>query len=390
MTVGRFAFVAGDRQIWTMTDEGTNPRQMTFAEGPGARSPWGVMESRDHCAWPCWSPDGRWLSCFQTQVGPGGDGTVWLSAMEVDGIEEQRLVAVDEGIPIYTQWSPDSTKLAVLTQDEDHLSLGLCQLGALGRYRVVEEGVPLFFSWTRDAQRLIIHSGSAGETRLVLRDVTGAEPDEIFRKAPGNFCTPVVVGNQAVFVGRDETHGVLCVSDWAGQRIEGLTGIEGIVAVVASGCGRYLAFSAAPPGNHQPYQGLWVVDLETARIKRISSERLVAFFWLPDASGLVVVTRGRGPAQMLWARLPVEGGDIEPLASFYPNLDQKFFLHYFEQFAVSHSPVSADGRRLVFASHPDPSGRGVDTTPHVCTLNLDGSPPRVDVVAPGDFAVCSP
>ena len=390
MSEARVAFVGGDRQIWTLRADGTDPRQMTFGEGPGAQTPWGVMESRDHSAWPCWSPDGRWLSCFQTQVGSQGDGTVWLSVMEAEGVEEQRLSVIDDSIPIYTQWAPDSTRLAVLSQGESHLSLGVCALGELGEYRLMEEGIPLFFSWTLDAQRLLIHSGSAGDTRLMLRDVCGSEPDEVFRKSPGNFCAPLVVGNQAVFVGRDESHGVLCVSDWAGTRIEGITGIEGLVAVVASACGRYLAFSGAPPGNRQPYQGLWIVDLETAKVSKISADGLMAFFWIPDGRGLVVVTRGRGPAQLLWSLQPVEGGDAQPLASFYPSLDQKFFLHYFEQFAVSHAPVSGDSGRLVFASHPDPAGKGSDTTPHICTVNLDGATPRVDVMAPGDFGVFSP
>ena len=132
------------------------------------------------------------------------------------------------------------------------------------------------------------------------------------------------------------------------------------------------------------------MDLETAKVSKISADGLMAFFWIPDGRGLVVVTRGRGPAQLLWSLQPVEGGDAQPLASFYPSLDQKFFLHYFEQFAVSHAPVSGDSGRLVFASHPDPAGKGSDTTPHICTVNLDGATPRVDVLAPGDFGVFSP
>ena len=96
MSEARVAFVGGDRQIWTLAADGTNPKQITFGEGPGAQTPWGVMESRDHSAWPCWSPDGRWLSCFQTRVGSRGDGTVWLSVMEADGVEEQRLTSIED------------------------------------------------------------------------------------------------------------------------------------------------------------------------------------------------------------------------------------------------------------------------------------------------------
>ena len=154
-------------------------------------------------------------------------------------------------------------------------------------------------------------------------------------------------------------------------RIEGITGIEGLVAVVASACGRYLAFSGAPPGNRQPYQALWIVDLETAKVSKISADGLMAFFWIPDGRGLVVVTRGRGPTQGLWSLQPVEGGDAQPLASFYPSLDQKFFLHYFEQFAVSHAPVSEPWVAcLCLASRPRRKGERHDAT------HLYGEPRR--------------
>ena len=390
MSTNQFAFVGGDRQIWLMDAETGGHKQVTFGEGPGARSPWGVLESRDHSSWPCWSPDGRWLSCFQTRVGPNGDGSVWLSVLEVQGIEEQRLSEIEGGIPIYAQWAPDSSRVAVLNQEEEHLSLGVCTLGQLGEHRLMAEGIPLFFSWTQDARKLLIHSGVDGETDLVLRDVVGDDPDELFSKSPGNFCTPLIVGNQAVFLGRDDSHGVLCVSDWAGSRVEGVTAIEGLVAMVASSSGRYVAFSGAPPGNRQPYQGLWVVDLELGQVRRLCDAGIVAFFWMPDDSGLVMVTRGRGPAELVWSLQPVDGSESHFLSSFYPSLDQKFFLHFFEQFAVSHSPVSADGTRLVYASHPNPKAGGSDTTSQICTVNLDGSEPKTDVLVPGDFAVFSP
>ena len=390
MSADLLAFVGGDRQIWTMSASGGEHKQVTFGEGPGARSPWGVLESRDHSSWPCWSPDGRWISCFQTRVGRDGDGAVWLSVVEAKGVEEQRLSPLDGGIPIYSQWAPDSSQVAVLTQEETHLSLGICTLGQLGDYRLMAEGIPLFFSWTQDAQRLLIHCGSDGDTSLVLREVAGDSPDEFFSKRPGNFCTPLIVGNQAIFIGRDEKHGVLCVSDWSGSRVEGITGIEGLVAVVASRTGRYVAFSGAPPGNRQPYQGLWLMDLELGEVRRVSQSEVVAFFWLPEDKGLVLATPGRGPAELVWEHQALDGGEPMRLASFYPSLDQKFFLHFFEQFAVSHSPVSADGTRLVFASHPNPKSGGSDTTSHICTVNIDSHEPRTEVLVPGDFGVFSP
>lgn len=390
MNEAGLAVVAGDQQIWTMSQSGSDCKQLTFGEGPGARSPWGMLESRDHSSWPSWSPDGRWVACFQHRVGSGDEGNIWLSAIQVDGVEEQRLIDMNGSIPIYTQWASDSKQLAVLCQDETHLSLSVAELGRLGESRLMEEGTPLFFSWTEDAQRLLIHSGSEGETRLVLRDVKGGAPDELFSKSPGKFCTPLVLGSQAVFVGRDDSHGVLCVSDLAGSQIQGVTGIEGLVAVVASPNGKELAFSGAPPGNRQPYQGLWIADLEAGRVRCVLEQGVVAFFWMPDGQRLLVVTHGRGPAQLHWSEVETSTGDCRPLTGFYPSMDQKFFLHYFEQFAVSHRPISPDGSKLVFASHPNPRRSTSDTTSHICMVDLDADHIQTDVCIPGDFGVFSP
>jgi len=315
---------------------------------------------------------------------------MWLSIVEVDGVEEQRLVVVEEGYPIYAQWSPDSQRVAILTQEQDHLSLGVCTIGELGVYRLVEEGIPLFFSWTADSERLLIHSGSEGDTRLVVRDVLGNSPDEIFSKQPGNFCTPLVMRKQAVFVGRGDGHGVISVSDWAGSGVQGIAAIEGMVALVASPDGRSLAFTAAPPGGREPYQGLWVADMETGELEHIYDDRVVAYFWKPDSSGLILAGRGRGPAEFQWSMISRNGDDLRPLVRFFPSLDQKFFLHFFEQFAVSHSLISSDGKRLVFSSHPDPRGRGSDTSPHICSVDLDAEEPKTEVMIPGEFAVFSP
>ena len=122
------------------------------------------------------------MACLQTRIIGTESQETWLTVVEIAGVEERRLALVEEGYPIYVQWSPDSAHLALLTQEESHLVLGLCSISKIGAYRVVEEGAPLFFSWTHDSRRLLIHSGSGGETRLIVRDVIGGEPDEFLRE----------------------------------------------------------------------------------------------------------------------------------------------------------------------------------------------------------------
>ena len=138
------------------------------------------------------------------------------------------------------------------------------------------------------------------------------------------------------------------------------------------------------------YEGIWIADLEEGRVRRLFEAGVVAYFWKPDASGLLLVTRGRGPAQFQWNELDVRSGDVRPLCGFFPTLDQKFLLHFFEQFAVSHSLISSDSQRLIFASHPDPSAGGSDTSAHICMVELSADSPTMERIAPGEFAVYSP
>ena len=330
------------------------------------------------------------MACLQTRVVGSESQETWLTVVEVSGVEERRLALINDGFPIYVQWSPDSAHLALLTQEESHLVLGLCSVQKLGAYRVVEEGAPLFFSWAGDSRRLLIHSGSGGETRLIVRDVMGGDPDEFFSKQPGNFCTPLVTRNNTIFVGREKEHGVLCMSDIRGSDAQALASIEGLVSMAVSPDDSVLAFSSAPPGARQLYQGIWLVDLGTGAVQHLVNEGVVAYFWKPDGSGLVFVTRGRGPAEFLWNQVAIVDGSVHRLAGFFPTFAQKFQMHFFEQFAVSHSAVSADSSRLVYASHPNPRAGGSDTTPHIFSLDLHATEAKPELIAPGEFAICSP
>lgn len=386
---GRLAFVGGDRQLWTVHADGSGHRQLTYDLNVGSQSPWGGLQSTEQRSWPCWSPDGRWLSCFQTSEGVDSDGTAWLTAIEVDGVEEKRLVSLDEGYPIYSQWSPDSSRIAVLMQQADQLAVAVSVVDEIGVFRLIEEGVPIFFSWTDDSMKMLIHSGSQSETRLVLRAVEGNDPDHYFSTNPGSFSTPAVVGERAVFVADVDERSVLCVSDLHGGSVEELQRLSGQVANVVSPDQRYTAFTTMLPEQQPSYLGLWVADLASGEVQKLMNTGLVAYFWLPNSDGLLVVTRGRGPTEYCWNQLHLESGEMRRLATFYPSQDQRFFLQFFEQFAQSHSLVSADGKLLAYASHPDPRRNNADTSSRIHVLSLDGEV-QVQVLAPGEFAVFAP
>jgi Tol biopolymer transport system component len=387
---GCLAFIGGDRQVWTVQPDGAGHRQLTYDLNVGSQSPWGGLQATEHRSWPCWSPDGRWLSCFQTSDSPDSDGAAWLTAIEVDGVEEKRLVSLEEGYPLYSQWSPDSSRIAVLMQQADQLAVAVATVEKIGSFRLIEEGVPIFFSWTDDSKKLLIHSGSQGETRLVLRAVEGSDPDQYFPKSPGSFSTPAVMGERAVFVAEDQGHSTLCVSDLEGGAVQEIERLSGQVAHVVSPCHRFIAFTTLRAGKPLSNSGLWVADVERGEVQQLMTTDVVAYFWLPRSEGLLVVTRGRGPTEFHWNHLNLENANVRRLVSFYPSQDQQFFLRFFEQFATSHSPVSADGKMLAYAGHPDPRKSNADTSSKIHVLALADEQPKPEVLAPGEFAVFAP
>jgi hypothetical protein len=180
------------------------------------------------------------------------------------------------------------------------------------------------------------------------------------------------------------------MSDSRGADAQAIASIEGLVAMVVSPDSRWLAFTSAPPGGRQLYQGIWIADLTTGDVYCLLEEGVVAYFWKPDSSGLIFVTRGRGPAEFQWNQVSLCDAHVVSFTGFFPTLAQKFQLHFFEQFAVSHSLVSPDSNRLVYAAHPNPRAGGSDSTPHIYVIELGDGQARPEIIAPGDFAVFSP
>ena len=97
--------VAADRRntdIWKVKWDGTGRSQVTFSpENENA---------------PRWSPDGKYISFLSSRPGPAKGTQVWV--LERAGGEARQLTQLKGGVTSY-QWSPDSTRLAIVRRDSD-------------------------------------------------------------------------------------------------------------------------------------------------------------------------------------------------------------------------------------------------------------------------------
>jgi len=387
---GRIAFVGADKQVHVVNAQGSSHKQVTFGSGPGATTPWGVPQRRDHSSWPCWSPDGHWLACFQSHAEPSGEHPAWLTVLEVDGVEERRLAQLSEGLPIYIQWNAQAERVAALIQVEEQLELSVCEIEEIGAQRLVEQGVPLFFSWLPDGRRLLVHTGERGGTkRLIGRSADGVGPDDVFADIPGSFCTPMIVGEQAVYVTPREEGADLCIGELDGARNRVLAEVDGLVAVVPSPDGGALAYSTAARGREAIYDGIRLIHTDGAGDDPLYDGPCKAFLWSPAGDALVVAVPSRRQPGLNWVLVDVKTGETRQLCAFWPSQDQMFYLHFFEQFSQSHPLISPDGKNLVFSGHPAPGQNGADVRSRIYVVSLEDEDPEPVAIALGDFAVFS-
>lgn len=390
----RLAYVGTDRQLHVLRADGTDRRQVSYPGVGSALLMWGGTRGGDACAWPTWSPDGRWLACFRStqEEGEGTEPRVRVSAVQVDGVEERLLQEVSSGLPLYARWSPDGAALGVLVQRQEALELRVCELAEVGRHRLVDEGPPLFFSWMNDSSRILVHAGGASGKRLVLRDARGNQEDLPLLDAPGGFCTPMVAGDRVV-VAEESGAGSTVVSLAAdGSEAVPLVTRPGLLAFVPDPTGRWLAFTHVHE-TRGPYDGLEVVALDgSTPARRLVDTPCLAFAWLPDGEALLTVGVDEPGKRLWWTLHLVESGDSRRLAPFRPTREMMFHLHFFEQFVHSHPLVSPDGRYLVYATYENAEGEpdAPNGTPHITVLDLHDPTASPTALAAGRYAVFAP
>lgn len=393
MTPAPIAFVGLDRQVYVA--RGDIVRPLTSAL-PRSTAAWGMLQSSaESWSWPTWSPDGRWVAAFSVEGGDQDTGPARVRALSADGIREEEWAEVRGASPLYLHWHPKGDALGVLVQSGEELQLGLVRRDRLGELRPVEHGVPLFFNWTPDGARVLLHVGGArgGDGRLVLRDPFGDAPDVPFDAAPGSFCAPVFAGDRAVWAAR---RGVgsseLTVSAWdgadpvPGERRRGLVALLG-----APGGAPLVAASHAPGGEGTPYKGVELLDVRTGVLRTLTEHDCLAFFWSPDGTWLLFAEVDREGNCLTWYRLGLDGSAPVPLATFWPTRDLLFFLHFFDQYASSHSLLSPDGRHLVYTGYPAGGGSAdLSSPPRVWVKDVSTPDAPPVELGRGSFAVFSP
>jgi hypothetical protein len=384
VSLARLAVVGTDRQLHQVRLDGSST-QLTLSLADNPLLMWGQPNlQKGAWSWPTWSPDGERLACFELPDGDDVSGPARVFVLEKDGVSQRNLLELSGRIPIYLSWRPDGHGLAVLMQEEEELVLGYVAVDQLGKLRIIEEGVPLFFTWGPDRRRILVHSATGQAGRVAIRDSEGRLPDQVLPQPPGNYCAPVVVGGRVVHVERRPGSNVLVSTNLDGDDVEELMEFEGLGAFVPAG-EDHVVFAAAPKGEGNPYRGATLVHIVTGETTRLHEEDSLAFFWSEPGHQLLYARVDTDDNCLAWCSARPNESTVT-LCQFVPSREMLFYLHFFDQFVLSHQLVSPDGRHLVFSGHLPGS---VDGPASVFVKPLRTEEPPRSVIS-GSFACFSP
>ena len=319
--------------------------------------------------WPTCSRDGRRVLALAHR----GDDRHFLYVVDASGVIAEEIAALGDAAPIYANWSPDGTRIAMLVQRTRSLSLELVALAGAREPRVVARGAPLFWSWSPDGRTLAVHCGhsvddmSVGGTFLV--DADSETVGDVLSRLPAPYRAPSwsADGRWLAFARLAErgTRLVLIDATTGERRTRALE--PGPIAFVWHPRLPVLAYALARDDAPHVYHRVVSLDLQNER-ERAIPRPTIACCWHPERPQLYRLAVDHTRDALSWE---YEEGDEPPttIVRFVPTREIVFAASFFDQYAMSHAAIAPDGSMLAIAGRLH--GDAGSPVPRVYTVGID-------------------
>lgn len=396
--VNLIAYVSVDGEVWTTSPDGSD-RQMVSPQLDG------------FFTWPTWSPDATSIVFSGVTGTSQSDATSSLFAFDLGSDGPYEIYAGEPGVPgqlavgvvHYPQWSPDSEQLAFVAITSTGLNLFVDDLSEDPGAELALENGPVWITWSPNSQYLLVHRGPG---HFLIDTEDGIQVNFLDIPPSGSRVPAWRTDGEAVTIAVDDPNGryVVYSADVEGGDIaapQPIVTLNPEVAFLWSPTGEHLAI--ADSSEYVVHRGsiinkygrltLWPRDGTGTALQVQRS--VLSFFWSPDGSKLAYVTTTPDETAMRWMILDPLNGTEWPLLDFVPSREQLSVLEFFDQYAYSHSPWSADSRSLVFAGRLAGGGTtasyGSGQTPRYSIVTVDASPNAfVEIIAEGILGFWSP
>lgn len=341
----KIVYVSNDFDVYTTSSDGT---------GVEAVTPGDLLYT-----WPVWTRYGDKVALSSFSENPTGSKRVFSSAVvpehsskdaELDLVfenEANSASAIALTIPHYLAWSPDGTKLALLTMATEGLSLYIVKPPDPGNAQFVTAGTPLYFSWSSDSESLLVHK----DGELLRVDLDAPERLLPLGATSEGYRAPAwsPTGDNIVFISDTGEAKTLYFARFDASKRRELAQIDGMASFVWSPLGDKLAVGQSYDDTDPFLKDISIIDISSGQSSKVFEGSVISFFWSPDATKMAFVTTSDDGNALQWRVIDISSGSIVSLVDFYPSSDQLIFLTFFDQYAVSNNLWSPDSESLVFA-----------------------------------------
>jgi Tol biopolymer transport system component len=332
---------------------------------------------------PTWSPDGSRVAWTERRA---GRDTLLVVTDSTGGSPVEWPIPL---LAVYMAWSPDGENIAVIGNAEDGTLL-LAVAGLDGEITLLDEGAPIYFEWSPDGSALLARV--EGRFGYLALDGSGQTPFP----ASGEFRLGAHLGESVVVGTARDVGEALVITDREGRTQRELLRYAAPMAFTVDGPGEELAvmMRGSPESQRlsqveasdlpiiEPDQ-LVVVDAGSGALDEVSDARNVAWFWSPDGRLLLYATVEfiEGVERLMWHTW--DGAESTSYQSFSPTgTFGREYLAYFDQFARSITLWAPDGSAFAYAGGNSLEDVGIWVQP------LGTGEP--EMVSPGQVATWSP
>ncbi len=393
--MNRIAFVNLDGQLEIIAPDGSGRQRLT--------------DDTAAYQFPTWSPDGNQLAAAGSQQ---KEGFIVLCDLTDGEGKLRHLFKSDSRHPFYLYWAPNGRQLTFLaTQSAGGLGLYLVPARG-GASQMLHAGQPLFWKWHPSLDEIVVHTGGGQQnSRLLFLQLQAEQgirnprtiPDPGFFQAPGISAS----GRYLAYASFDEEGASnLAIHSHSGKRLFALPH-HGAVAFTWGPAADLLAFISPEEPAHHFFGPLKLIDPATGRVRILTDETVLAFFWSPNGRWIASLTAvhagpvgrseivpegyARGyplPDEIsftLWLNLSlidVTTGERRLVTPLKPtSLFANHLLPFFDQYALSHQFWSPQSDALVMPTL-------VSGSEMVVVVPTNGLPPLP--LAQGVMGVWSP
>ena len=334
--IEKLVYLGNNKELFIHTDD--SDTQLTYPLEEGTSLP---------SIWPSWSPDGQWVAYFQP---PQDDGIARVCVAQVHGMEVMVLAELTDRMPIYLYWSPTGKHLAVIEQ-ADTLELVVYPLNGQ-KPIVLDDGAPIFFQWCPDGLAIVAHilHPLNRTSKVQFYSLEDSELDEVISESAGRFCTPVFLQDQLIFAEKMGRFVQVQMYNLQSKEKTTLCTFEGMLAFQVHPIKAQLAI-AVNSSEDANQNGVFLFDVSTGDCRKILDAPIQSMFWHPQGDKLLFSEIDLENRLLEWKFW--DGQNSQLIGQFIPTREQLFFLHFFEQFSLSHSIVSSVEEAFFFSGYED-------------------------------------